>query len=177
MPQRQVLAQAPLALCNPAEVGALPPSVLVAQVQLRQVAGHHRDHKASLAFLGNGDHFAIRICKQTQHGGVAVIYSCSQELAMPCFLGAGGWHGHGHWGNVAACHSGDKGVLSPGRRVSGHLWSRCESLQERSSGSPSWLCGFSSRLQHVPQRRSSGSASAASSANSNSIPISGKKQE
>lgn len=62
MPQRQVLAQAPLALYNPAEVGALPPSVLVAQVQLRQVAGHHHDHKASLAFLGNGDHFAIRIC-------------------------------------------------------------------------------------------------------------------
>lgn len=62
MPQRQVLAQAPLALYNPAEVGALPPPMLVAQVQLRQVAGHHHDHKASLAFLGNGDHFAIRIC-------------------------------------------------------------------------------------------------------------------
>lgn len=85
---------------------------------------------------------------------------------MPCSLGADGWHGHGHWGNVAACHSGDKGVLSPGHRVSGHLWSRCESLQERSSGSPSWLCGFPSQLQHAPQRRGSGSASAASSANS-----------
>lgn len=36
---------------------------------------------------------------------------------MPCSLGADGWHGHGHWGNVAACHSGDKGVLSPGRSV------------------------------------------------------------
>uniref|UniRef100_A0A8B9T6C5 Histamine receptor H2 n=1 Tax=Anas platyrhynchos TaxID=8839 RepID=A0A8B9T6C5_ANAPL len=60
-----------------------------------------------------------------------------QELAMPCFLGAGRLARPRALGKCRCLSQRGQGVLSPGRRVSGHLWSRCESLQERSSGSPS----------------------------------------
>lgn len=136
MPQQEILAQATLALCSHSEIitTSRDPARVAPCWQHRssyssftcdwpplQSPPVHREHKMSLALLGNGDSFAKRIC--CTKWGAAISCSCSQKMAMSHSPVAGSQQSLGTQqrcggsGKVTALHRADNGVLALGHRV------------------------------------------------------------